>query len=85
MTRRKPAIKTHLKETIMSRSILSRASRAISRAREIWAELDDAQLRLLEIRTGVPGLRREPRPRSVDTVARLEALYAREDPRLVRR
>jgi hypothetical protein len=31
-----------------------RISRFIRRAREIWAELDYAQRRLLEIRTGLP-------------------------------
>jgi hypothetical protein len=33
---------------------LSRLKRAARRAREIWAELDYAQRRLLEIHTGAP-------------------------------
>jgi hypothetical protein len=32
----------------------SRASRTIGRVRRLWAELDYAQRRLLEIQTGIP-------------------------------
>jgi hypothetical protein len=67
----------------MNRS--THAGRAISRIREIWAELDDAQRRMLEIRTGIPDLRRRSRPRIAESVDELNALYSYEDPRLVRR
>jgi hypothetical protein len=38
----------------MSTSSRSRVRRAIERIKELWSELDYAQRRLLEIRTGVP-------------------------------
>jgi hypothetical protein len=39
----------------------SRARRIIGGARQLWAELDYAQRRLLEIRTGIPNLTRDRR------------------------
>ena len=38
----------------MTNATQARARRTIERIREIWAELDYAQRRLLEIRTGIP-------------------------------
>ena len=40
----------------------ARVSEIAGRVKEIWGELDYAQARLLEIRTGVPGLTRRGRP-----------------------
>ncbi len=55
----------------------SRAGRIVGRATQIWAELDYAQRRLLEIRTGIPQLTRQERP-TAGSVSELEALYALE-------
>jgi hypothetical protein len=44
----------------------SRTARLIRRAAQIWEELDYAQRRLLEIRTGVPNLTRTERARRRD-------------------
>jgi len=41
------------------RSKLSRTGKAVGRVQQIWAELDYAQRRLFEIRTGVPSLPRD--------------------------
>jgi hypothetical protein len=59
----------------------SRAKRAISRARRIWSELDYAQRRLFEIRTGVRATAPEMRASVRRQVEELERLYAYEDPR----
>jgi hypothetical protein len=56
----------------MSTAILSRLRRIFSHVSQTWAELDYAQRRLLEIRTGIPNLT-PPRRHSV---SELEALYA---------
>lgn len=53
-----------------------RETQIITRLKELWAELDYAQRRLLEVRTGVPMLPPE-RPRSAASIEDLEALYAR--------
>jgi hypothetical protein len=53
----------------MSTITESRARRIVSRAAEIWAELDHAQRRLLEIRTGIPELTR-PQGRRHDRIDR---------------
>lgn len=53
-------------------SAISRPRKFARRARETWAELDHAQRRLLEIRTGQP-LTDTPRP--TVSVAELERLY----------
>ena len=45
--------------------------RAIRRLAQIWTEMDYAQRRLFEIRTGVPA------PTRPASVAELEAIYAR--------
>ncbi len=39
----------------------SRSRRAVNRAQQIWAELDYAQRRLFELRTGVPSGPRQNR------------------------
>jgi hypothetical protein len=51
--------------------------RVLHRIRELWAELDYAQARLLEIRTGVPGLTRRSRSAQA-AIDELERLYALE-------
>ncbi len=53
----------------------------IGRVKELWAELDYAQLRLLEIRTGVPMLPCK-QPKIATSIDELEALYALKDTRL---
>ncbi|MGN6872270.1 MAG: hypothetical protein ACTHMY_28090 [Solirubrobacteraceae bacterium] len=53
-----------------------RARRGIVRARRIWAELDYAQRRSLEIQTGIPLGARDVHPRirrSFDELSRLRA------------
>jgi hypothetical protein len=57
-------------------------SRAIGRVSAVLAELDYAQRRVLEIRTGVPMLSDKQRLRSRPVVEQLEALYTYDDPRL---
>ncbi|MEO8966373.1 MAG: hypothetical protein ABI355_02150 [Solirubrobacteraceae bacterium] len=52
----------------MSATRTSRVGQIAGRVKEIWAELDYAQARLLEIRTGVPGLTRRDRTRSARRV-----------------
>ena len=63
----------------MSTSILSRLRRIFSRVTQTWAELDYAQRRLLEIRTGIPNLTPPKRPGISQSVSELEALYALEE------
>jgi hypothetical protein len=60
-------------EAIMRTRVISRASRIIAWLRETWDEMDYAQRRLIELRTGVPMLR-VPSVRS--EVDELEDLYA---------
>jgi hypothetical protein len=48
--------------------------------RQTWTELDYAQRRLLEIRTGIPNLTPPKRPRISQSVSELEALFALEQP-----
>jgi hypothetical protein len=73
-----------LKATV---SWLKRASRSV---REVWAELDYAQRRLLEIQTGVSLIKPEQRPWISSRVEQLEALYdyeplgAEHDPEPIR-
>jgi hypothetical protein len=60
--------------------MISGARRILRRLREIAAEIDYAQTRMLEIRTG---LRLTPEANEAlarAQIARLEALYARTDP-----
>jgi len=63
----------------MSTSILSRPRRIFSRVTETWAELDYAQRRLLELRTGIPNLTPPKRPRISRSVSELDALYALDE------
>jgi hypothetical protein len=63
----------------MSTPILSRLRRIFSRVTQTWAELDYAQRRLLEIRTGIPNLTPPKRRRISRSVSELEALYALEE------
>jgi hypothetical protein len=60
------------KEPVVKTSATSRIKRAARRAKRLWAELDYAQRRVFEMRTGVP-LTRPNISRSVDE---LERLYA---------
>lgn len=62
----------------MSTTTVSRARRIFGRATQIWAELDDAQRRLMEIRTGIPQRTRRGRPAISASIRELEALYALE-------
>jgi hypothetical protein len=59
----------------MTRAALQ-ARRTISRVKRIAAELDYAQRRLLEIRTGVPFTRPQERRAGRPTVEELERLFA---------
>lgn len=56
---------------------MSQRSTPWRRIREIWAELDYAQRRLLEIRTGVPLTARSIRAAEI---AELETAFANSDP-----
>lgn len=60
--------------------MISRAPRVIGRLREIVAEVDYAQRRLLEIQTGIPLTRATERALARAQIARLEALYASPGP-----
>jgi hypothetical protein len=71
---------TLVKEASMGTSIPSRLRGIFSRVTQTWAELDYAQRRLLEIRTGIPNLTPPKRPRISRSVSELEALYAFEEP-----
>ncbi len=59
----------------------SRVKQVIGRVQATWSQLDYAQRRLFEIRTGVPVVNREDGPRA--GIDELEALFALEpnDPR----
>jgi hypothetical protein len=59
----------------------SRLIRTIGQVKEIWAEFDYAQRRLLEVQLGVPMRRARP-SRIAASIDELEALYRLEDPRL---
>ena len=56
----------------MTVSWLTRASRSV---REVWAELDYAQRRLLEIQTGVSLIKPEQRLWICSRVEQIEALF----------
>jgi hypothetical protein len=62
----------------MNTSTTSRTRRTFGRAKKLWAEMDYAQRRLLEIRTGVPLSTPEETKARHDQaeVAELERLYA---------
>jgi hypothetical protein len=53
----------------------SRARRSIGRLKRHWSELDYAQRRVLENRTGVPFITHEERSRSRLRVSQREYLY----------
>ena len=53
----------------------SRIKRVARRAKRIWSEMDYAQRRMFELRTGVPA-RADRRPRISRSVDELERLYA---------
>jgi hypothetical protein len=59
----------------------SRVARTFATVKRIWRELDYAQRRSMEIRTGVPVLKPHERPRLRGSVEELELLFAYEDPR----
>ena len=58
----------------------SRASHTIRRIRHTWNELDYAQRRLLEIRTGIPMTPQGERAQARAESRELEVLFAREHP-----
>jgi hypothetical protein len=60
--------------------MISRVRRILRRLREIAAEIDYAQTRMLEIRTGLPLTPEVDEALARVQIARLEALYARTDP-----
>ncbi|HUA43923.1 MAG TPA: hypothetical protein VMA77_01770 [Solirubrobacteraceae bacterium] len=60
--------------------MIARAGRLLSRLREIAAEIDFAQRRLLEIRTGIPLTPETERALARAEIARLETLYAHVHP-----
>ncbi len=57
----------------MSTTKTSRIGQIVGHVSRVWGEMDYAQRRLLEIRTGAELTRREPAPISIDE---LERLYA---------
>ena len=59
----------------MLKATASQARRLLRRLRQVWSELDYAQRRAFEIRTGIP-LRAEKRPRISRTIDELERLFA---------
>jgi hypothetical protein len=68
-------INADLKEPDMGMITESRARRAIGRVKRLWNELDYAQRRVLEIKTGVPFSTPEERSRSILRVRQLDYLY----------
>ena len=60
--------------------MIARARRMAGRLREIAAEIDYAQRRLLELRTGVAFTPETERALARAEVAELEALYAHSEP-----
>jgi hypothetical protein len=52
--------------------------RTIKRFRQVWSELEYAQQRLFEIRTGIPVVKPQARIQPGLSVEQLEALYALE-------
>ena len=58
----------------------SRASHTIRRTKKIWAELDYAQRRLLEIQTGIPMTPEAQRAQARAESHELEVLFTREHP-----
>jgi hypothetical protein len=63
-----------MKRSQKMRAKASRTRQRIDHARRIWAELDYAQRRTLEIQTGIPLGARDVRPRiNRDELSRLRA------------
>ncbi len=50
-------------------------TRVIASVKRIWDEMDYAQRRSFELKTGVPVVKRQPRRRLTGSVEELEALY----------
>jgi hypothetical protein len=59
--------------------MISRVRRVLRQLREVAAELDYTERRLLEIRTGIPLTAETERALARTEIAELEALYARSD------
>ena len=59
----------------MATATQSRIRQAVTEVKRVWAELDYAQRRLFEIRTGVPVISRDQRVRTARTVEELDSLY----------
>ena len=66
----------------MTTATASRASRTSRRVRELWAELDHANRRVLEIRTGIPFGTREDLRRTRRALSNGRASSLVEDPRV---
>ncbi len=58
----------------MSTTKTSRIGQIVDHVSRVWGEMDYAQRRLLEIRTGAELTRREPAPISIDELVRLLAV-----------
>jgi hypothetical protein len=71
----------HLEGVGMRTTTGSRLIRTIGQVKEIWAEFDYAQRRLLEVQLGV-AMRQARPPRIAASIDELEALYRLEEPRL---
>jgi hypothetical protein len=59
----------------MTTATTSGVRHTFERMKRVWSEIDYAQQRLFEIRTGVPVIER----RKAETVEELEALYKLEE------
>lgn len=57
----------------------SRVSRAIDDVKRVWRELDYAERRMLELRTGIPFTEETKRAEAIRQVDELEAAYASGD------
>jgi hypothetical protein len=56
----------------------ARVSRMIARVRRAWAEMNDAQRRMFELRTGISVRQNPQRAHAGPQIEELEALYALE-------
>jgi BMFP domain-containing protein YqiC len=63
----------------MATATKSNVRQATNRVKRVWAEMDYAQRRLFEIRTGVAVIDRSQRTSPAASVDELEALYRLED------
>ena len=57
-------------------TVAARARRLIARMRRSWAEMDYAQRRMFELRTGISLLETPQRARARPQIEELEAVYA---------